>query len=120
MDELLKLAGDAGHEVSLAEAALEEEAFENAREALDRGRELLAQLRQRWPQMSATERAIVGPAATAVRGRLDEIAARVPVRRALSNGAPVVDPEQEAAPEEVTPEAPGLPEAPGSPGSPAG
>ena len=103
MDDLLKLAGDAGHEVSLAEEALEEEAHEPAREALDRGRELLAQLRQRWPQMTASERAIVGPAATAVRSRLDEVAERVPVRRALSDGAPVVDPEQEAAPDEVLP-----------------
>jgi hypothetical protein len=99
MDDLLKLAGDAGHEVSLAEQALEEEAHDAAREALDRAGELLAALRERWPQMSVAERAIVGPAAKAVRDRQDAAAARVPVRRVLSEAPAELDPEQDTEPE---------------------
>jgi hypothetical protein len=99
MDDLLKLAADAGHDVSLAEEALEEGAHDSARDALDRALETLAALRERWPEMSAAERAVVGASAKAVRGRLDAAAARVPARRALSEGAPVVDPEEEVDPE---------------------
>jgi hypothetical protein len=102
MDDLLKLAADAGHDVSLAEDALEEGAHDAARDALDRASETLATLRERWPDMSGAERAIVGASAKAVRGRLDAAAARVPARRALSEGAVEVDPEQDADPEAGT------------------
>ena len=98
MDDLLKLAADAGHDISNAEDALEEEAHDTARDALDRAADRLADLRERWPEMSAAERAIVGPSAKAVRGRLDAAAARIPARRTLSEGAAEVDPEEEAAP----------------------
>ena len=98
MDSLLKLAADAGHEVTTAEEALAEGAHDAARDALDRASDVLADLRGRWPSMSGAERAIVGPAAKTVRERLDAAAARVPRRRALSEGAAEVDPEQEAEP----------------------
>lgn len=99
MDDLLKLAADAGHEISTAEDALEEDAHDAARDALDRASDRLAELRERWPGMSAPERAIVGPAAKAVRARMDAAAARVPARRTLSEGAAEVDPEEEAEPD---------------------
>ena len=99
MDALLKLAADAGHDVSIAEEALDEGAHDTARDALDRAADTLAELRERWASMSAAERAIVGPAARTVRERLDAAAARVPKRRTLSEGAAEVDPEQEADPE---------------------
>jgi hypothetical protein len=99
MDDLLKLAADAGHDVSLAEEALEEGAHDSARDALDRALGTLAALRERWPDMSPAERAVVGASAKAVRGRLDAAAARVPPRKALSEGTPEADPEQEADPE---------------------
>lgn len=99
MDALLKLTADAGHEVSTAEAAIDDEALETAREAIDRAADILADLRARWPQMSNAERGIVGPAAKAVRQRLDAVAARVPARRTLSEGAAEVDPEQEREPD---------------------
>jgi hypothetical protein len=99
MDTLLKLAADAGHEVTTAEEALEEGAHDSARDALDRASDLLADLRGRWPSMSAAERAIVGPAAKAIRGRLDAAHARIPRRRTLSEGAAEVDPEQESEPD---------------------
>jgi hypothetical protein len=99
MDTLLKLAADAGHEVTTAEEALQEGAHDSARDALDRAADLLSDLRARWPSMSAAERAIVGPAAKVVRDRLDAAQARIPRRRTLSEGAVEVDPEQESEPD---------------------
>jgi hypothetical protein len=102
MDELLKLAGDAGYEISCAEEALDEDAHDAARDALDRAADHLTELRGRWPDMSAPERAIVGPAAKVVRDRLDAVAARVPARRTLSEGAAEADPEEDAEPDGTT------------------
>jgi hypothetical protein len=102
MDDLLKLAADAGHEVSTAEEALPEDAHDAARDALDRAADHLAELRGRWGDMSAPERAIVGPAAKAVRERLDAATARIPARRTLSEGTAEVDPEQDAEPDGTT------------------
>jgi hypothetical protein len=105
MDDLLKLAADAGHEISNAEAALDEGAHDSARDALDRAGDHLAALRDRWPDMSAAQRAVVGPSAKAVRERLDAAGARIPKRQTLSQAPVEVDPEQEAAPD-GTPEPP--------------
>jgi hypothetical protein len=99
MDDLLKLAADAGHDISTAEDALEEGAHDSARDALDRAADRLSDLRDRWPEMSGPERAIVGPAAKVVRERLDAAAARVPARRTLSEGTAEVDPEEESEPD---------------------
>jgi hypothetical protein len=99
MDDLLKLAADAGYEISNAEDAIEEGAHDNARDALDRAAEHLTELRARWPQMSATERSVIGASAKAVRERLDAAAARIPARRSLSEAPVEIDPEQEAEPE---------------------
>jgi len=99
MDSLLKLAADAGHEVSTAEDAVEDGAHDAARDALDRASDALADLRSRWADMSGAERAIVGPAAKSVRERLDAVAARLPVRRTLSEGQAEADPEEEAEPD---------------------
>lgn len=98
MDALLKLAADAGHEVSTAENAVEEEAYDVAREALDRAVDTLAALRERWPGMSTAEQAVIGPSAKAIRARLDDCAATVPQRAVLSQGAAVVDAEEETEP----------------------
>jgi predicted NBD/HSP70 family sugar kinase len=100
MDDLLKLAADAGHDVSTAEGALDEGAYDSARDALDRAADRLTELRARWPDMSAPERAVVGGSAKVVRERLDAAAARIPARRTLSQAPAEVDPEQEAAPED--------------------
>lgn len=99
MDALLKLAADAGVEISAAEAAVEEGAHGAAREALDRADDALAALRERWPSMSGAERAVIGDAAAAVRARRDAVAARVAPARPLSEGLAEVDPEQEQEPE---------------------
>lgn len=98
MDALLKLAGDAGHEVSQAEQAADEQAWGAARDALDRAGDALAALRERWPAMTNAERDLIGGAARAVRLRMDACAARVPVRRSLGEAAPERDPEEDAPP----------------------
>jgi hypothetical protein len=102
MDALLKLAADAGVEISAAETALEEGAAGAARDALDRADDALAALRERWPEMSATERAVIGEAAGAVRRRRDALAGRIPQPRPLSDGLAELDPEQERDPEQTT------------------
>lgn len=100
MDALLKLAADAGVEVSAAEAALEEGAAGVARDALDRADDALAALRERWDAMSAVERAVIGEAAGAVRARRDLLAAALPPIRTVTDGVAELDPEQERDPEE--------------------
>jgi flavin-binding protein dodecin len=101
MDALLKLAANAGVEVSAAEEALEEGAHAAARDALDRAEDALAALRERWPQMTAAERTLIGEVAAAVRSRRDAVAARVPAARPLSEGLAELDPEQERAPDDA-------------------
>ena len=98
MDALLKLAANAGVEVSAAEDALEEGAYAAARDALDRAEDALAALREEWPRMTVAERVLIGNAAGAVRTRRDEVAARIPAVRPLSEGVAELDPEQERAP----------------------
>jgi len=101
MDSFLKLAADAGVEVSAAEAALEEGAAGTAREALDRADDALAALRERWPEMNPAERAVIGEAAGAVRARRDLVAAQLPPVRPVSDGIAELDPEQERDPDEA-------------------
>ena len=101
MDALLKLAANAGVEVSAAEEALEDGANAAARDALDRADDALAALRERWPQMSAVERRVIGDAASAVRARRDAVAKQIPPVRPLSEGVAELDPEQERAPDDA-------------------
>lgn len=96
----MKLTADAAVEVSAAETALEDELPQAARDALDRADDVLADLRERWPEMSPIERRVIGDMARAVRGRRDAVVARLPVRRVLSDVAAEVDPEQDEEPEE--------------------
>jgi hypothetical protein len=98
MDAHLKLLADASLEVSAAEEALDEEAFHAARDRLDAASAVLADLRERWPEMSQPERAVVGPAARQVRERLDAAGGRVPRLTALTETAPVADAEQDEEP----------------------
>jgi hypothetical protein len=101
VDVLLKLTADAGVEVSAAEAALEEGASGGARDALDRADDALAALRERWPEMSAAERTVIGEAAAAVRARRDRVAAQLPPVRTVTDGVAELDPEQERDPEDA-------------------
>jgi hypothetical protein len=49
--------------------------------------------------MNAAERAVITPSAKEIRARLDAAAKRVPKVSALSQGAEVVDPEQDTEPD---------------------
>ncbi len=100
MDAVLKRLADASLDVSAAEEAVGEAAFHTARERLDGADAVLAELRERWPAMSRAERGVVGPAARAVRARLDGASRRIPRLSALSQAAPLADPEQELEPVE--------------------
>lgn len=99
MDELLKRLAEASLALGAAEEALEESAAGTAEEHLDEADAILADLRARWKDMSRPERAIVGTNAAPLRERLDAARRRIPKRSALSEAAPVVDPEEDADPE---------------------
>ena len=98
MDRHLKLLAEVGLAATAAEDAAGEGEVGQAGAALDRAGAVLAELRAAWPAMSPAERAIVGPAATALRGRIDRARVRLPRRRALSEGAPERDPDEEIDP----------------------
>jgi hypothetical protein len=98
VDAYLKLLADAGLEVTRAEEAADAGEAGEATDALDRAATKLADLRAGWPGMTKPERAIVGPAASPLRDRLDRTRARLPKRVALSEGAPERDPDEEVDP----------------------
>jgi hypothetical protein len=50
--------------------------------------------------MTPAERAIVGPAASPLRGRLDTTRKSLPRRSAFSEGAPERDPDEDVEPED--------------------
>ncbi|MEA2167726.1 MAG: hypothetical protein QOF76_1026 [Solirubrobacteraceae bacterium] len=98
MDNHLKLLADASLQAAEAEEALDSAAFHTAVDRLDEVAAKLAELRERWPAMSAGERAVLGPGASAVRARVDAGRARVPKLSALSVGTAVNDPEEDTEP----------------------
>ncbi len=75
VDAHLKLLAEVSLAVERAEAAAGEGGFTSAREALDEAEAGLQVLRERWPEMAAAERALVGRAAAPVKQRLDAVAA---------------------------------------------
>ena len=98
VDAHLKLLAEVSLAVERAEAAAGEGGFTGAREALDEAETGLQVLRERWLEMAAAERALVGRAAAPVKQRLDAVARRLPRPSALSEVAPEHDPEQEQDP----------------------
>jgi hypothetical protein len=98
VDAHLKLLAEVSLAVERAEAAAGEGGFTGAREALDEAEEGLQVLRERWPEMGAAERTVVGRAAAPVKQRLDRIAQHLPKPSALSQAAPEHDPEQDEDP----------------------
>ena len=98
VDAHLKLLAEVSLAVERAEAAAGEGGFTGARKALDEAETGLQVLRERWPEMAAGERALVGRAAAPIKQRLDAVAGRLPRPSALSQAAPEHDPEQEQDP----------------------
>ena len=88
MDVHLKALADVSLALGRAETYLDERSNLNARDELDRAAEGLAALRGQWPQMSASERTVVGRTAAPLRDRLDAARARLPKISALTQIAP--------------------------------
>lgn len=99
MDALLKELADASMAVGEAEDALDEGANTTARDRLDDAATVLASLRERWPELGAAERTVVGKTAAPLRSRLDAARARLPKLSALQEVAAEPDPEDEAEPD---------------------
>ena len=100
MDALLKELADASMALGAAEEALEEGAHTSARDQLDDAAARLGVLRERWPELSGAERALVGKTAAPLRTRLDAARARLPKAAALTEVAPApADPEEDEEPE---------------------
>jgi hypothetical protein len=98
VDADLKLLAEVSLAVERAQTAAGDGAFTGAREALDEAEAGLQVLRERWPDMTAAERTLVGRAAAPVKARLDAVACRLPRPSALSEVAAEHDPEQEQDP----------------------
>jgi hypothetical protein len=98
MDAHLKLLADTALQVREAEEALDGGDPGPARGALECAAEGLAELRSRWPAMTASERNVLGRAAGPVRMRLDAAVARLPKLVALSEGRPEHDADEDVDP----------------------
>ena len=103
MDALLKELAGASMAIRAAEEALDEEANTTAREGLDDAAAILAALRERWPELSGAERAVVGKTAAPLRVRLDAARARLPKLSALRDVAAEPGDEDEDDPERRLP-----------------
>lgn len=100
MDAALRTLADAGLALDAATEALDAGEPTTAEEQLDVAGDALEALRAAWPGLPPSSRAIIGPAGKEIRERREALVRRLPRRRALSDGAPEVDPEQESGPEE--------------------
>ncbi|WP_026913022.1 hypothetical protein [Patulibacter minatonensis] len=95
MDVPLEQLAAVSEAVGRAEEAAEEQAWTSARTALDDVDRLLEELREAYRTLGSRERGTLGAIATPLRARRDVVAARVPKPQAVSDGAPVHDPEQD-------------------------
>ena len=92
MDAALRTLADAGLALDAADEALAAQEIGVAQERLAEVDDALAIVRERWPELPAPARAVVGPAGKGLRERREAIARRMPKRRSLSEM-----PESEAA-----------------------
>jgi hypothetical protein len=84
MDAVLRTLADAGLALDAADEALAAAEVTVAEERLAEVDEALATVRERWPELPAPARAVVGPAGRGLRERRDALAERLPKRRSLS------------------------------------
>lgn len=99
MDVPLEQLAAVSEAIGRGEDAVEEQAWSSAREALDDVDRQLDGLRDAYREMGQRERATLGAIAGPLRSRRDAFAARIPKPRAVSDGAAVHDPEQDAEPD---------------------
>ena len=84
MDAALRTLADAGLALDAADEALAAQEIGVAQERLAEVDDALATLRERWSELPATARAVVGPAGKGLRERREAIAKRIPKRRSFS------------------------------------
>lgn len=99
MDVPLEQLAAVSEAIGRGEDAVEERGWSSARDALDEVDRLLDELRGAYREMGQRERATLGAIAGPLRARRDAFAARIPRPQAVSEGAVVVDPEQDADPD---------------------
>ncbi|MFA4930003.1 MAG: hypothetical protein WC558_15915 [Patulibacter sp.] len=99
MDVPLEQLADVSEAIGRGEDAVEEQAWSAAREALDDADRLLDELREVYRDLGQRERTTLGAIAGPLRTRRDAFAVRIPKPKAVSDGAAVHDPEQDADPE---------------------
>lgn len=99
MDVPLEQLAAVSEAIGRGEDAVEEQAWSSAREALDDADQALDGLRDAYREMGQRERATLGAIAGPLRSRRDAFAARIPKPQAVSDGAAVDDPEQDADPD---------------------
>ena len=98
MDVALRTLADAGLALDAAEEALAAGERSTAEEHLEEVETALKTVRERWPELPAAGRAVVGPAGKQVAERRAALVKRLPKRRSLSEGTPEKDDEQETEP----------------------
>lgn len=98
MDVALRTLADAGLALEAAEEALAAGEPSTAASHLEEVDAALASVREEWPSLPAAGRAVVGPAGKQVAERRAALAKRLPKRRALSDGTPERDDEQDTPP----------------------
>ena len=87
----LNRLGTAGEHLDAVEQALDEQAFTNARAALERADLEIEAARQQWREADGPARALLGTMGKTVGERRNALAARIPKPAALSEGTPEPD-----------------------------
>jgi hypothetical protein len=103
MDVPLEALAAVSEAVGRVEEAVEEQAWTSARAALDDTDRGLEDLREAYRELGPRERATLGAIAGPLRARRDAVAGRIPRPSAVSDAAPVHDPEQDDDPEDAAP-----------------
>lgn len=101
MDVPLEQLAAVSEAIGRSEEAVEEQAWTSAREALDLADRLFDELREVYRALDKREQTTLGAIAGPLRARRDAAASRVPKPSAVSDGAPVHDPEQDDEPDPV-------------------
>lgn len=89
----LNALGDAGERLDLCEQAIADNNFSSARDELDRADELLQAVREQWKASDAAQRPIIARLAKPLSERRAVLAARIPAKSVLSEGAAEPDPD---------------------------
>jgi hypothetical protein len=95
---MLTVLAEASLAVADAETAVDEGAHHAATERLDEAELGLAELREAWPGMTGSQRAVVGPGAAELKQRIESARRRIPRLSALSVGTAESDPDEESEP----------------------